>query len=90
MQKFCTLERLGWKNFARPYFPLNLLLHVHCNTTTYESRKTSAEFVIRAWINAWYKGGGEGFRWIPPQSLYVAVFRNDFSFRGKPLMLSTR
>ena len=37
----------------------------------------------------WYKGGGGVVDETPPQS-YVAVFRNDFTFSGKPLIFSTR
>ena len=54
--KFCILEWLGCNNCAWP-FPLNLVIHLNCNTTTYESRRNSAEFLIRAWKYAWYKEG---------------------------------
>ena len=37
------------------------------------------------------KGEGGGGADRPPKSFwYVAVFRNDFTFSGKPLILSTR
>ena len=36
----------------------------------------------------WYGGGGDR---TPPRSFwYVAVFRNDFTFSGKPLIFLTR
>ena len=46
----------------------------------------------------WYKGGGEGgggvgvgFDGTPSRNFwYVAVFRNDFTFSGKPLIFLTR
>ena len=41
----------------------------------------------------WYKGaeGGGGNWWNPsPEFWYVAVFQNDFTFSGKPLIFSKR
>ena len=42
----------------------------------------------------WYKGGGGGGRGVdgtPPRSFwYVAVFRNDFTFSGKPFIFLKR
>ena len=42
----------------------------------------------------WYKrgaGGGGGGGWNPPRSFwYVAVFRNDFTLSGKPLIFLAR
>ena len=40
----------------------------------------------------WYKGGGGGgVDGTPPRSFwYVAVFWNDFTFSGKPLIFLTR
>ena len=39
----------------------------------------------------WYKGGGGGVDGTPPRSFWhAAVFRNDFTFSGNPLIFLTR
>ena len=39
----------------------------------------------------WYRVGGGGVDGTPPRSfLYVAVFRKDFTFNGRPLTFLSR
>ena len=56
------------------------------------SRESSIQLTLRRTRKfippSWYKGGGDG---TPPRSFwYLLVFRNDFTFGGKPLISSTR